>query len=212
MKKIGVSILLLLVLMASSFNIIYAASDFGDWWDKANTWYENGSTNVSVDQSALTGISNLIEIVGTGVIAIVTVVLGMKYMLGSATGKSEVKENLVGLIVACTFFFGWSSIRDLLIVGNATGNGGMTGATHLVFLSGENISTTFSQIFTFLVIVAKLVCVAVIAYNGVKYIFAGADAKAQLKQKMPMMLIGVVLVFCTITFLEFVSTAIQQAL
>ena len=50
----------------------------------------------------------------------------------------------------------------------------------------------------------------VIGYMGVKYVFAGADAKAQLKQKSPAVIIGVILIFCALTFLGFVSTAVSN--
>lgn len=205
------SIVVLLCVMILSNNVF--ANNYGAWWDGASGWYNNGSTNVAVDQGVLSGISNLVEVIGTAVIAIVTVVLGMKYMLGSAAGKSEVKENLTGLIVACTFFFGWSSIRDLLITGNATGQNGLSGSsTYLIFFQGGNLTSTLSQIFSFVLAIAKLVCVAVIAYNGVKYILAGAEAKAQLKQKMPVMIIGVILVFCTVTFIQFIANTITTTL
>lgn len=188
-----------------SFSCVFAA-DFGSWWNGASEWYKNGSTTVSVDQNVLSGISTLVEVVGTGVIAIVTVVLGMKYMLGSVQGKAEVKENLIGLVVACMFFFGWAGIRDMLITTNATAAGGLTGDTRLKIFDGD-LESTISTIFTFCAILAKLICVAVIAYNGMKYILAGAEAKAQLKQKTPIMIIGVIMVFCTTTFIQFIVKA-----
>ena len=208
-KILSIWILFSIMLLSNS---VFAANDFGSWWNGASDWYQNGSTNVAVDQGVLSGISNLVEVIGTAVIAIVTVVLGMKYMLSSAAGKSEVKENLTGLIVACTFFFGWSSIRDLLIAGSSTGANGLSGnSTYLVFFQEGDLTSTLAQIFSFILLIAKLVSVVVIAYNGVKYILAGADAKAQLKQRMPVMIIGVILVFCTITFLEFIANTITTS-
>lgn len=202
---------LLFIGVGNSF-ILADTTDYGSWWNGATSWYKDGSSNVGVDENVLSGISNIVEVIGTAVIAIVTVVLGMKYMLGSAQGKSEVKENLIGLIVACTFFFGWASIRDLLIIGNATGDNGLTGATHLVFFGDGNLESALSQIFSFILIVAKFIAVAVIAYNGMKYIFAGAEAKAQLKQKTPIMIVGIILIFCTITFIEFIVSAVNSAI
>lgn len=189
-----------------SFSCVFAA-DFGSWWDGATSWYSDGSTTVSVDQGVLSGISTLVEVVGTGVIAVVTVVLGMKYMLGSVQGKAEVKENLMGLIVACMFFFGWAGIRDMLITTNATASGGLTGDTRLKIFNGD-LTATIATVFTFCAILAKLICVAVIAYNGMKYILAGAEAKAQIKQKTPIMIIGVIMVFCTTTFIQFIVKAV----
>ena len=188
-----------------SFSCVFAA-DYGSWWNGATDWYSGGSTTVFVDQDVLSGISSLVEIVGTGIIAIVTVVLGMKYMLGSVQGKAEVKENLIGLVVACMFFFGWAGIRDMLITTNGAATGGLTGDTRLKIFNGD-ITSTIATIFTFCAVLAKLICVAVIAYNGMKYILAGAEAKAQIKQKSPIMIVGVIMVFCTTTFIQFIVKA-----
>lgn len=182
-----------------------------DWWGIATNWWDNGSTTVGVDSNMLSGISDIVEIIGTAVIAIVTVILGMKYMLGSTNGKAEVKENLMGLVIACMFFFGWTSIRNILILGDNTGENGVNGSnTHLIFLQSGDIIVAFSQIFSFILIIAQLIAVAVIVYNGVKFIFAGADAKAELKQKSPVMIIGVILIFCTLTVIRFIASMVSS--
>lgn len=187
---------------------VYAASS-DDWWGKATEWYEDGSTTVSVSQSVISGIANFVEVVGTAVIAIATVVIGMKFMFGTVQGKSEAKENLINLLVACIFFFGWSNIRSLLITGNATGNGGLTGSTGLIFFQNGDLKGALAQVFTLVVTVAQMLAVASIVVLGVKYVFAGADAKAQLKQKSPGMIIGIILIFCTITVLKVIAKVVS---
>lgn len=213
MKKIR--ILNIIMLMISAFlifnsGIVNAASSSGlDWWNKASGWYDGGSTTVGISSNVIDGIADMLEIVGTGVIAIATVVLGIKYMLGTVQGKADAKESMINLLVACLFFFGWSGIRSLLITGNPTASNGLTGATKLIFFNGD-LKVTFASIFTLLVTLGKFLSVFVIGYMGVKYVFAGADAKAQLKQKSPAVIIGVILIFCALTFLSFVSTAVSN--
>lgn len=187
---------------------VYAASS-DDWWGKATEWYKNGETNVTVSKSMVSGIADFVEVVGTAVIAIATVVIGMKFMFGTVQGKSEAKENLINLLVACIFFFGWSNIRGLLITGNATGAGGLKGDTALVFFQKGNYKEAFAQLFTLVVTVAQMVAVASIVVLGVKYVFAGADAKAQLKQKSPGMIVGIILIFCTVTVLKVIAKIIS---
>ena len=60
-----------------------------------------------------------------------------------------------------------------------------------------------------MVTVAQFVAVAAILIMGVKYIFAGADAKAQLKEKTPGMIIGIILIFCTITVLKVIAKIVS---
>lgn len=211
-KMFMLVVFFILVIMGNFFiNLIYASEDGLVWWDKASDWYVNGESTVGISSNLLSGIANMIEIIGTAVIAIVTLVLGIKYMTGTVQGKTEVKENLVNLLVACLFFFGWANIRDLLIVGNSTGEGGINGnTTFLTFFRNGDISSAFSQIFTFLLMAAQTVAVFVILYLGVKYIFAGANAKAELKQKSPAMIIGIILIFCTVSVVRFIADIVSS--
>ena len=211
-KMFMLVVFFILVIMGNFFiNLIYASEDGLVWWDKASDWYVNGESTVGISSNLLSGIANMIEIIGTAVIAIVTLVLGIKYMTGTVQGKTEVKENLVNLLVACLFFFGWANIRDLLIVGNATVEGGINGnTTFLTFFRNGDISSAFSQIFTFLLMAAQTVAVFVILYLGVKYIFAGANAKAELKQKSPAMIIGIILIFCTVSVVRFIADIVSS--
>lgn len=185
------------------------ANNVNGWWESATNWYKDGSTTVSVSQSVISGIADFVEIVGTAVIAIATVVIGMKFMFGTVQGKSEAKENLINLLVACIFFFGWSNIRSLLITGNATGNGKLTGSTGLIFFQNGDLKAALAQVFTLTVTIAQMIAVASIVLLGVKYVFAGADAKAQLKQKSPGMIVGIILIFCTITVLKVIAKVVS---
>ena len=205
-KVISLVILTLVILLKA--NSAYAV----EWWDKATNWYSGqNQAAVGISNSMLSGIAETIDIIGTGVIVIATVVIGIKYIFGTVQGKVEAKESLVTLLVACFFFFGWTSIRGLLISGNATGEN-MTGNTGLVFLQGGDLSGAFAQVFNFLSLIGKFVTIFAIAYMGVKYIFAGANAKAQIKEKSPALIIGVILIFSATNVVSFIAKVIANAL
>ena len=87
------------------------------FWEQASNWYSGGSTGTYLDSSVITEIADMVEVVGTAVIAIATIVLGVKYVLGSVTEKADVKDSMITLLFACVFFFGWANIRDILIKG-----------------------------------------------------------------------------------------------
>lgn len=220
MKKGRISKAIFILIMANIFilvNFVLAADNF---WDQAADWYSAGGTETYLDSNVLSEIANIVEIIGTAVIAIATVVLGIKYVLGSVTDKASVKENMITLLIACIFFFGWSNIRDLLInniqYDSSTGNiavSKITGSTQLFIFSGTNsLESAFASIFSLIILIAKLVAVIATVYMGVKYIFSGAEQRAKLKEKGIMYIVGIILIFTTINVLSFISSSINNAL
>ena len=220
MKKGRISKAIFILIMVNVFvlvNFVLAADNF---WDQSADWYSAGGTETYLDSNVLSEIANIVEIIGTAVIAIATVVLGIKYVLGSVTDKASVKENMITLLIACIFFFGWSNIRDLLInniqYDSSTGNiavSKITGSTQLFIFSGTNsLESAFASIFSMIILIAKLVAVIATVYMGVKYIFSGAEQRAKLKEKGIMYIVGIILIFTTINVLSFISSSINNAL
>ena len=220
MKKGRISKAIFILIMVNVFvlvNFVLAADNF---WDQAADWYSAGGTETYLDSNVLSEIANIVEIIGTAVIAIATVVLGIKYVLGSVTDKASVKENMITLLIACIFFFGCSNIRDLLInniqYDSSTGNiavSKITGSTQLFIFSGTNsLESAFASIFSMIILIAKLVAVIATVYMGVKYIFSGAEQRAKLKEKGIMYIVGIILIFTTINVLSFISSSINNAL
>ncbi len=201
------------VMILFSCTILNAAG----FWDQAADWYSKGSTNTYLDSSIMSELATMVEVVGTGVIAIATVVLGIKYILGSVTEKADVKEQMVTLLVACIFFFGWSSLRGIIIKGvGFDANGTVTsinGSSQLFIFEGSNsLEKAFAKIFSIVIIIGKVITLLATIYMGVKYIFSGAEGKAKLKSKGIMYIVGVILIFATLNILSFVSNSINQAL
>ena len=214
-KKMIMTTITIFMLMLGT-TVVFANSS-GSFWQQASNWYADGSTNTYLDNSVLTDIASLVEVAGTGVIAIATVVIGVKYLLGSVADKASAKENLITLLVACLFFFGWSNIRDVLIVGNrafSNDTGGVTqidGTTTLFFLQNTStgIGSAFSNVFGIVLVVAQIIAILATAYMGIKYVFGGANNKAKLKEKSIGYIIGIIMIFTTLNFLKFISSAIN---
>lgn len=204
MRKMTIAFILV-ILAFITINNVYAATP--EWWGVAYNWIIGGKAEVEMDTTVLDGLSDTLEVIGTGVIAIATVVVGIRYVFGTVEGKVKAKESLMNLIVACIFFFGWSGIRGMLISGSATAQGGYK----LIFFDGD-LSVTFARLFTFLVMIGKVLTIIAIIYMGVKFVFAGADARAQLKEKAPSVIIGIVLIFCTTTFLGILVNVITETI
>ena len=209
--KLIIGSTVMLAIMFISFDIVYGASII-EWWQKATIWYKNGSSSIGLPSGVFSGISEIVEVVGTAIIAIATVIVGIKYIFGTVQGKVEARESMLNLVVACIFFFGWSSISGLIIEGNTSGSGTISGkTTKLSFFNGD-LTLALASVFNLISMVGKIIAILVIAYLGIKYIYAGAEAKAMLKKNSPALILGVILIFCTTTFLGVVANVLTDIL
>ena len=192
-----------------------------DFWQAASQWYstdqDGGGNVVLLPSGIMKQLTTIVEVVGTGVIAIATVVLGIRYMLGSVSEKTQAKEGLLTLLVACVFFFGWSNLRNILFngivfddSGTVTSIGGTS--TVLFFQGGTTLENALSVIFAIVLFLAKVIAVGVSIYMGVKYIFSGAEEKAKFKERSVNYVIGIILIFLTLQILTFISNSINEAL
>lgn len=183
----------------------------GDFWQHAQEWYQgddggsalgeaiatvtNGSAGEVIDQ-----FSSMVNLIGTTVIVLVTIFLGVKYMYGSFESKASVKDGLLNLLVACIFFFGWTAIWNLLFNGNQ------------LTIVGDTLESTIALVFNTLTVIANFLAVGAVIFIGIKYIFSGAKGKSELKLKSSTFLIGVIMAFCTIGLLNYISAVINSAL
>ena len=191
-------IMLVLIVFLIYMNNTYAAN----WWKIAGNWYNDATANGIKDDGIdgiLTEFENLINIIGTTIIAIATVFLGIKYMFASVDGKAEVKENLITLLVACVFFFGWQAIANALISGN-----------NLILVNNSSYKSTLGNITGVVMLVANVLMIVAVIYVGIRYIFAGASGKADLKGKSGQFIIGIILSFCVVGVLTYISNLVNE--
>lgn len=97
--KILTFIATLLIVIAMCSNVVFAATklDPNDVVGKM----ENSSGNANTNQITNLGgnILNILQIVGIVVGAIILVVLGLKYMMGSLEEKAEYKKTMIPFVV-----------------------------------------------------------------------------------------------------------------
>ena len=79
---------------------------------------------------------------------------------------------------------------------------GMTGSTIVAKTAGGMWSTV--------VTIVQILAVAAVVFAGLRYMFASADQKADIKKSMGTLAIGAVLVFGATTVIKFVSNAANQ--
>lgn len=217
MKKKIISFCVMMVMIISFmpiFNVVFAQNpnqnNSEEFFQKAGTWFEGvqqeGENNVSpISIEIVNSFMDIVNYVGTVIIIIATMFLGVKYMFGSVDGKSEVKESLVTLLIACVFFFGWQYIRDIVLMSNGT----------QLFISDPGDSSyklLFARLLGVVTMIVKVAAIAGVIYVGVRYIFAGASGKADLKGKSVYFIIGIILTFCSVTVLTVFSNMLQELL
>lgn len=200
---------------------IMAAGNSGSFVGSAAEWWNGQDGNVSgLDGGVIGELATIVEVIGTGVIAIATVVLGIKYMLGSAQDKTDVKENLITLLVACIFFFGWTNIRNILITGASFGSAGevvIHGTSGFLLIDnsvtqGEDaVINAMSTIFSVVLFIGKVVILGVTVYMGVKLIYGGAEQKAKMKERGIMYVMGIIMILLTTQLLTFLNNAITHS-
>lgn len=206
-KKRFYIVIALLIFMSLFVHNVYAEVST-DFWGDASHWFGEArfDTEYEIPEQAQTIIDtfdDMIKVVGTTAIVIATIVLGIRYILGTVESQTAAKEGLITLLVACVFFFGWSAISSLLFPQN-----------DFIFTSSSD--TTYknmvARVFSIFTYVANFVVILAVIYVGVKYIFSGATGKANLKAKSVYFIIGIILSFATTNVLTFISTIINETL
>lgn len=75
---------------------------------------EATGVNVSEVTKWTNNIINIVATVGSGAAIIILIILGVKYMMGSAEEKAEYKKTLLPYIIGAIFVFGASALTGIL--------------------------------------------------------------------------------------------------
>lgn len=118
-----ISIILMVSIMALflSTNVFAAGAVIGQLDPDYNVEGADGLTNVGQQ------IISIISVVAIVISVIVLLILGIKYMMGSASEKAEYKKTMIPYAVGAICIFGASNIAKFVydaVTGNSGGNGG----------------------------------------------------------------------------------------
>ena len=109
--KILTIVMVAIMLVTISSNV-FAAVEAVD----PSTWTGNSATGVKTDElkNWINTIINIVSTVGSGAAIIVLIILGIKYMMGSAEEKAEYKKTLMPYIIGAAFVFGASALVGII--------------------------------------------------------------------------------------------------
>lgn len=107
-----VSVLLVVMMCLFTLSTVVRAADIEDILDQMNTAGE--STDANGVASIGGQVASVITTAGIVIAVIVLLVLGIKYMIGSASEKAEYKKTMIPYIVGAVLILGASGIVKLL--------------------------------------------------------------------------------------------------
>lgn len=90
-----------------------------DIFSQADDWLEKGSQNPPITSDEvwkeLASIAQMLMAVGAVVVVACFMWLGIKYMTTDPGGKADVKQKLIGLVIATVIVFGGLSIFTIVV-------------------------------------------------------------------------------------------------
>lgn len=167
----------------------------GNKFDSANN--QNDAMTDTINDFVKNDILSAVGLVGNLIFAVVTVILGMKYIWSGANGRAQVLESLPTFVVAVVFFY----LADTIVqfVNSDKSLGAITDATNWTSVSGLIVNIVY--------IIVQFGSVAGIIVIGVRYMFASADGRAELKNSMGGIVIGILFVFSASNIVKFIVSS-----
>lgn len=205
-NKIKIAILIVSVVIFSMTTV--NATLLQDIISEGNDFTSFGSDNGlgSDIASFINGdVKTIVSLVGNLVFAGITVILGAKYIWSGIEGKSQVKETLPTFIAAVIFFYLAVEITGLFSPNTAGSIGASIG-------SANDYDSLAGMIIGTINLIVKYLAFGGIVFIGLKYMFESAEGKAQIKDKLAPMALGIVLVFSASTVVDFIISVGQQTI
>ena len=115
MKKLSkiLSIILFVTIIMTMFTTIVRAGE--DSTGTVDTLFSGGSADTTRITGVGANIVSIITTIGIIVAVVVLLVLGIKYMMGSASEKEEYKKTMIPYLIGALLIFGASAIAKAVI-------------------------------------------------------------------------------------------------
>lgn len=172
--------------------------DSSNWFSEAESGGVGDNTDLGgifTDLLGTSGSGGLIDVIfqiGNIAFICITMVLGIKYVFSSIEGKADVKEGLITLSIGAIFFYLAQSVYKFF---EALLND---------FTDATDVSGITNPIFSIISTLTNFCAIAAIVMIGIKYMFTAADERAELKEKMVPLVIGLAMIYSTVKVLSFI--------
>lgn len=113
--KILPILLTLAIILMLSMPLIVSATDASQAQDTVTSLFEKDAQGTEGITNVGGNIVSIVTTIGIIVAVIVLLVLGIKYMMGSAAEKAEYKKTMIPYLVGAVLIFGASAIAKAVI-------------------------------------------------------------------------------------------------
>lgn len=121
--KLVVNTISIFLCLFMLFSTVSQANNIDGWISEGNNFIEKGSQTEVIDtgeiKNVVLPIGQALVAIGTVVLVVITVIMGIKYMMcQSADEKAKLKTQLIGLVVSTIVIFGaqviWSVLYEFM--------------------------------------------------------------------------------------------------
>lgn len=111
--KVISTLLLAIMLVASIATTVLAAVDLNTTINNVEKQKLNGNADQQITKVG-GNIVNIIQVIGIVVAVIVILIIGIKYMMGSASEKAEYKKTMIPYLVGAVLVFAGTSLVKVI--------------------------------------------------------------------------------------------------
>ena len=111
------SVILIAIMFVAAMGTIVMASDSETVVDGL---FSGGNADTTGIQNVGTNVVSIITTVGIIVAVVVLLILGIRYMMGSASEKAEYKKTMIPYLIGAVLIFGASAIAKAVIAVSAS--------------------------------------------------------------------------------------------
>lgn len=111
--------------------------------------------------------------------------------------------TVLPILFVLMFVFTTNVLADVI----STNFDEITGGTEI-----DSVTSTARNVWKTIALILQIAAIAAIVFAGVRYMFASADTKADIKKQMVILVVGAVLVFGASTVVQFIMGITNEAL
>lgn len=113
-KIISVILMVILIIASLSSIVLAAPEDTTAMQSKIDQIGKGNSTNTAQIENFGKTLVTIFQVIGIVVAVVILLVLGIKYMMGSAEEKAEYKKTMIPYLIGAALIFGSSTIVNVV--------------------------------------------------------------------------------------------------
>ncbi len=122
------------------------------------------------------------------------------------------KKNIFKVLVILMFTFIMINTYTFATLGDGLNETILGNVTDENYDTGSDILKPIKKVFSTIYTIFQIIGLGGVVYTGVKYMYAGAEDKAQIKKTLFWLVIGVMFLFAAPAIIDFISNASNTTL